>query len=222
MSKPYIIVHMMSSVDGRIDCAMTAQLAGNSEYYDSLDQLNAPTRVTGRVTAETEINDGLLSKESGPAYGQEGFAKHSQATAFEIIVDTHGRLQWNQKEEESHPLLILTSEAVPAAYLRNLDKAGISWIATGKQQVDLVRAMDLLSRHFGVERLAVVGGGRINGGFLSAGLVDEVSLLVGPGIDGRNGQPTIFDGLTSNQPVKLKLQQVDSFPSGAVWLRYLV
>lgn len=28
MNKPYIIVHMMTSVDGRIDCGMTAQLAG--------------------------------------------------------------------------------------------------------------------------------------------------------------------------------------------------
>ena len=28
--KPYIICHMMTSVDGRIDCGMTAQLDGNS------------------------------------------------------------------------------------------------------------------------------------------------------------------------------------------------
>lgn len=29
MTKPYIIVHMMTSIDGRIDCDMTAQLTGN-------------------------------------------------------------------------------------------------------------------------------------------------------------------------------------------------
>ncbi len=28
MNKPYIICHMMTSVDGRIDCAMTEQLPG--------------------------------------------------------------------------------------------------------------------------------------------------------------------------------------------------
>lgn len=33
MNKPYIIVHMMTSVDGRIDCGMTAQLAGEPEYF---------------------------------------------------------------------------------------------------------------------------------------------------------------------------------------------
>lgn len=28
MKRPYIVCHMMSSVDGRIDCAMTEKLAG--------------------------------------------------------------------------------------------------------------------------------------------------------------------------------------------------
>ena len=33
MNKPYIVFHMMTSVDGRIDCAMTEQLPGVAEYY---------------------------------------------------------------------------------------------------------------------------------------------------------------------------------------------
>ena len=36
MNKPYIICHMMSSVDGRIDCAMTEQLKGVEDYYETL------------------------------------------------------------------------------------------------------------------------------------------------------------------------------------------
>ena len=35
MNKPYIVCHMMASVDGRIDCAMTEQLPGVQEYYAS-------------------------------------------------------------------------------------------------------------------------------------------------------------------------------------------
>lgn len=34
--KPYIICYMMSSVDGRIDCSMTAQLKGVDEYCQGL------------------------------------------------------------------------------------------------------------------------------------------------------------------------------------------
>ena len=55
MSKPYIICHMMSSIDGRIDCAMTAQIKGVDEYYKTLDSLNTPARLSGRVTAELEM-----------------------------------------------------------------------------------------------------------------------------------------------------------------------
>lgn len=55
MNKPYIICHMMTSVDGRIDCAMTSQLPGVEDYYKTLDELNVPTTVSGRVTAELEM-----------------------------------------------------------------------------------------------------------------------------------------------------------------------
>lgn len=37
--KPYIICHMLSSVDGRIDCAMTAEIDKTDAYYDALDRL---------------------------------------------------------------------------------------------------------------------------------------------------------------------------------------
>lgn len=47
MNKPYIVCHMMTSVDGRIDCAMTEHLPGVQEYYDTLDALDAPTRISG-------------------------------------------------------------------------------------------------------------------------------------------------------------------------------
>ena len=43
MKKPYIICHMMTSVDGRIDCAMTSKLSGVSDYYTTLAQINVPT-----------------------------------------------------------------------------------------------------------------------------------------------------------------------------------
>jgi len=55
--------------------------------------------------------------------------------------------------------------------------------------VDLAQAVSLLGQHFGIRRLLLEGGGHINGAFLEAGLVDELSLLVVPGIDGRHDIP---------------------------------
>ena len=53
MSKPYIICHMMKSVDGHID--WTEQLPGVNDYYNTLNALETPARLSGRVTAELEI-----------------------------------------------------------------------------------------------------------------------------------------------------------------------
>ena len=55
MKKPYIVCHMITSLDSRIDCAMTAQLPGVDDYYRTLDALNVPTTASGRVTAQLEM-----------------------------------------------------------------------------------------------------------------------------------------------------------------------
>ena len=47
--KPYIICHMMSSVDGRIDCDMTEKIGGD-EYYEVLKRLDCSSELSGRVT----------------------------------------------------------------------------------------------------------------------------------------------------------------------------
>jgi len=85
------------------------------------------------------------------------------------------------------------------------------------------RAMTILKQEFNVDRLAIVGGGHIDGGFLDAGLIDEISLLVGAGVDGREGMPAVFDGRASDHDVvPLKLESVEAYGDDAVWLRYLV
>jgi 2,5-diamino-6-(ribosylamino)-4(3H)-pyrimidinone 5'-phosphate reductase len=70
--------------------------------------------------------------------------------------------------------------------------------------------------------LLLEGGGHINGFFLQADLVDEVSLLLVPGIDGRSDIPSVFDGVnpTRNTAVPLKLKSVEQRANDALWIRY--
>ena len=219
MNKPSIIVHMMTSVDGRIDCGMTAQLAGKPEYYSTLDSLNVPTRISGRVTAETELTrGGKFNSQNKEILGKTDFAKNATANSYNIVVDTKGTLQWGKENGNNFPHLIITSEQVTKDYLDYLNRQNISWIATGKDQIDLAKAMEILADEFNIDRLAIVGGGKINGGFLEAGLVDEISILIGAGADGRTGQPSLFDGRPeSSRPIALQLKDFTSFDDGAVW-----
>ena len=222
MKKPYTICHMMISVDGRIDCAMTSKLRGVEDYYTTPEEINVPTTVSGRVTAELEMAEpGTFVPESKESYGQEGFSKQADAEGYEVIVDTNGKLLWPDASGMSKPYLILTSKKVTKEYLHYLDGQHISWIACGDESVDLVRASEILFEQFHVERMGIVGGSNINTAFLEAGLLDEISLLIGAGIDGRGGMPAVFDGLPMNHDVTaLKLTDVQKFDSGAVWIRY--
>ena len=162
MKKPYVICHMMTAVDGRIDCAMTEQLPGVQEYYSTLDSLAAPSRVSGRVTAQLEMASPGIFEPQDAALGHESFSRNADADGYEIVIDTRGTLLWDEPDTSERPLLIVTSERVSRDYIAYLDGLHISWIACGKERVDLARACEILASAFGVERMAVVGGGHIN------------------------------------------------------------
>ena len=165
---------------------------------------------------------GVFRSETATPLHKEAFSKAADAAGYEVVVDTRGTLLWDGVQED-RPLLVLTSQQVSREYLAYLDSLHISWIACGQEKIDLNRACEILAEAFGVKRMAVVGGGHINAAFLAAGLLDEVSILIGAGIDGRGGMQAVFDGLPMDRDVTpLKLRSVEQYGSGAVWLRYTV
>lgn len=221
MTRPHIICYMMTSVDGRIDCAMTAQVKGTDEYYQILRELDLPTTVSGRNTAQMEMGStGIFHADDPAPYGKEGFRKTIDAPGYEVVVDTHGTLMWRRETSTEKPMLVITSESVPQAYLDYLDGQNISWIAAGRDRTDLTRASEILADEFGVTRMGVVGGPTINTAFLNAGLLDEVIVLVGPAIDGRAEMPSVFEGREDPTPLALHLTNVHAYKNGAVLLRY--
>jgi len=65
--------------------------------------------------------------------------------------------------------------------------------------------------------------GRINGGMLCAGLIDEVSVLVAPVVDARMETPALFDvDGDAAAPRRLALEQMERRADDMLWLRYRV
>ncbi len=221
MDRPYIICHMMASLDGRIDCDMTAQI-GSEGYYQALIALNVDTTIEGRVTAlmhyaEKQV---FIPKDSTPVGKEEFFRSSLEGNSWEAVADSQGTLLWPE-DDIPHRLCIVSCRA-SREYLDYLRDRGISYIATGKDRVDLKRASEILFSEFGAGRIGVVGGGHLNGGFLKAGLLDEVSMVYGAAIDGREGFPAAFDGIEAGHvhPYMLRLLDVRRMPDDSVWLRY--
>ena len=223
--RPYIISHMMESVDGRIDCAMTEQIDPSDSYYEALDKLDCPSQLMGRVTMQMHYADSeTYATTDKTPIGEAAVNVATNSEGYTIAVDTHGTLKWSYSECDGRPLLVITSESCPKEYLDNLTSKGISWIAVGREHVDLKEAMNILADEFGVKRLAITGGGHINGAFLATGLIDEVSVMIGPGIDGRKGMASIFDGIEDpdRAATLLTLDSIERVSEGTVWLRYKV
>lgn len=213
---------MIASVDGRIDCDMTEQIEGGDEYYEALESLNCPSMLMGRVTMQMHyaLAEPFVASDTTPI-GCEKWHIACASGAYCVGIDTHGRLQWGEREFDGQALLVITDEECPKAYHDRLTEQGISWIATGRRGINLVRAMEILREEFGVERLAVTGGGHINGSLLEAGLIDQISFMLAPGIDGREGMVSVFDGIAdkSRSATKLHLESVQQMGE-TIWARY--
>ncbi|MDE6279360.1 MAG: dihydrofolate reductase family protein, partial [Paramuribaculum sp.] len=192
------------------------------EYYDALAALDCSSHVEGKHSYQLHYCGFDEFKPTHPGgIDKEKWYIAGKADGYSISVDTRGVLLWDDTDNTDR--LCIVSEQASPEYLAYLENKGISYIAVGKDSIDLPRAMEILYKEFGVKRVAVVGGGKINGSFLSAGLIDELSAMIAPGIDGRMGQPALFDGVKDHEkfePEKLDLKDVKVLPNGVIWARY--
>ncbi len=139
-----------------------------------------------------------------------------------IVFDGRGRINWYQTEG----LIVVTREDAPDTYFKQLEEKGITYIVAGKgEHIDLSLAVQKLYE-MGFRTLGLSGGGSVNGAFLRAGLIDEISLVIAPLAIGGIGTPSVFDGEVLNSidnAASLELINVKPIgDKGAVWLHYRV
>ena len=143
--------------------------------------------------------------------------------SFAIAIDPGGRLAWDKNDIDGDHVIAVLSDRVSGEYLAFLRDGGVSYLIAGKSDIDLAVALEKLGAEFGIRTVMLEGGGRINGGMLAAGLIDELSVLVSPVADGRIGIPTLFDvDADRATPRRLLLQGVERRADDFLWLRYRV
>ena len=224
--KPYVICHMMSSLDGH---ALTDGWArpfkkNANELYEKLaKQFEFDAWICGRVTMQ-EIAHGDdyprgLAKDPVPR--THYFAKRN-ADRYAVSIDPHGKVAWKKNEAlDSHVVSVVT-EKVSNDYLAYLQSIQVSYIFGGKTEIDLAQVIKVLADELGTKRLIVEGGPTVSGSFVNAGLVDEVSVVILPLIDGRGEHSASFeiDKDSWTTPTYLTLTSAETQEGGSVWLRY--
>jgi len=92
------------------------------------------------------------------------------------------------------PVVVLTTERVSRARLKELEKVADEVRVCGCNEIDFNHAFQWLGQKWAVRRLLCEGGGDLNAALFRAGLVDELHLTVCPYIFGGDQAPTIADG----------------------------
>src|SRR6201987_4220972 len=221
--KPHVIMHMMSRIDGRIVTRGWPKDLDVGDLYERVhSDLRGDAWIVGRATMAEFAAGAARAISTEKRFPRETWkAPTAEKGPYAIAFDRHGKLHLNKGDVNGDPLIIVLITNVSDDHLAELRRDGVSYIFAGSDDVDLARALATLKKEFAIERLLLEGGGGINGAFLAAQLIDEISLLLMPVADGAEGTPPLFDRI-GGAVRTLKLRSVAGLEEDVLHLRYQV
>lgn len=228
---------MVTSADGkatgeflwRPECS-----AATAAYYEinrKYMSYGADGFICGRITMQGSFTGGYYpdltaysSDRCAPVSNKIWLGREPLGGFYAVAFDPRGRLGWRSShicDPDGDPgydgarIIEVLTEQTDARYLAYLEDTDIPYIVAGGEYIDVPCALAALREHFGIKRLLLEGGSVINGHFLRAGCVDELSLVQSPIIADREDKP-LFDSAT---PEAFTLAACEVY-DGAVWLNY--
>ena len=144
MKRPYVICHILSSLDGKINGPFmgTETVAGLSREYGAIrSQMQGDAWMYGTTTTKefTGFEKPVLEEKNQVPEGD--FVADDRAEMYYVSLDIQGEIGWqsgtfdNRGRGEAHVIEILT-EATSAAYKAYLRRRGVSYILAGKDELD--------------------------------------------------------------------------------------
>lgn len=225
--KPYVVCHMVASIDGRIlHSRWRPQTREGGDLFERLHvRIGGDAWLVGRVTGQEFAKAKGYDARAERAYPREPWLARRDAQAYGVVLDAQGKIAWGRSDIGGDPIVVALTEQVSDAHLAGLRRDGVSYFFAGERDLDLTSALEFLNRELGVKRLLIEGGGGSNGAFLRAGLIDEISLAIVPAVDGAKGAPSIFDSTDAEAELRAPIEEMslascEVLEGGAVWLRY--
>lgn len=223
-ARPYVICHMLPSLDGRIVLRDWQLPNATREYEKTAATFAADAWIIGRVSMEPYAGKSRIpTRKKRVPIAREDFAAPHAGKSYAIAIDPSGKLRWRENNIDGEHVITILSESVSDDYLAFLQHRGISYLFGGKSRIDVPAVLRKLRSTFGIRKLLLEGGGAINGSFLAADVIDELSILIAPIADGSTSSATLFDVNDRAMPARnLKLLSVDKRSGDILWLRYKV
>ena len=221
--KPYVVCHIMGSLDGRIMSGNWGMGNLSPMFEVPASKIRADAWLVGRRTMEEFSSHRPRRKLAGPfRIPKTDFVGH-KAKTYAVAIDPSGKCRWDSNMVSTEHVIEVLTEKVPVEYLAHLRSKKVSYVFGGKSSLNLRLVLEKLNRMFGIKRVRIDGGGTVNGSFLKANLIDELSLVLAPVADGRMGIPTVFDADgpgTKRKGTRFRLKSVKRLERDFLWLRY--
>lgn len=226
---PTVHCIMMSTIDGKIGSGITGVdvVEDYLDIYRKIDDqvAGAVTKsgnawLCGRVTTGlyfAETTNTPLPTPTKDIQTEDYIANHGSGRFF-ITIDTKGALRWKENfisffpEHGNLHLIIIVNASTPKAYLSYLQEKGISYILDQNKNIDFTAVLTKLKTSFHIDTVLLEGGGKINGSFMHAGMVDDIHLLILPRVLNKKDAPSLFDGEDNPQATLTHYDLVESLP----------
>ena len=206
MDRPYIICHMLTSIDGKVtgDFLLDNRIVkATNIYYQINRDFKADGFLCGRVTMEESFTGGYFPSLEEFSCENIDYSDYVafKADLYAVAIDRYGKLGWKNShiiDEDpgygnSHIIEVLT-ETVKKEYLAYLRSINVSYIIAGKADIDIKLALHKLKILFGINKLLLEGGSIINGVFLKANVIDELSIVVANITANKDDKSLFYDG----------------------------
>ena len=210
MNRPYIICHMVTSIDGKVTGDFLSSPASKKAceiYYDINRNLKSNGFICGRVTMEGSFTGGWYPDlREYEKKAKTDFIPDNLSGFYAVAFDTNGKLGWKSNriiDPDGDPgydgaqIIGVLSENVDERYLGYLEEMKIPYIFAGKDKIDIELALIKLKNIIGIDTLLLEGGSIINGAFERANAIDELSLVVAPVVAQRQDKPLFADGIAA-------------------------
>ena len=221
----------MSSVDGRlIDIRWTAPYKAEHgellKVYSTIGkELDTDAWMFGKNTLRAAFPykwgiDGHVVSSDSPTV----FVGERRSERMFIAADPEADIFFTSSSLRGDNILVIVGRNVTEEYLAHLRELRISYVIVS-DATRLREGLEAVGHDFGIRSISVQGGGILNGALLAERLIDELSLVIYPGIDGLSGVPSIFEyiGSATDRPAagqSLQLLSAEQREHGVMWLRY--
>ena len=226
MNRCKVICHMMVSIDGKIDGKFMDEPQSDpvGDYYEDWKNNNGKAWGNGSNTHAKffgyhEVDYSVYDTSS---IDYSDYVIIDDERNYIVTFDTKGKCNWNTNTVDyfgiSRNLMVLSKQA-RKEYLAHLQALNIPYIFAGEDKIELSVALEKLKNLFGIDTLVMCGGAVINGAFLKDDLVDEISHVVAPYVEGDEGA-TVMNTKGAFNNKEFVFQSADAIPGNGVHLKF--